>query len=317
MLNSAQRILHAPPSANFTDRVYYAWFLGTSVCLAVRPHRVEHAWLLVGINLVACLLISGLQHLALRSVVWQFLHDWYPLPAFIVCFEEVSRLSFLFRDGWQDHYLLAFEAKLFATPPTVWLGQHGSPWITELVEAGYFSYFVLTMIVGGRFYATKHFRAFRQVIDATVFSYLLCYLFFLAFPTEGPAHTLAGLHNFPIPGGGPFHWMVRLIQKNAGVHGNAFPSVHVAGATVALFFAWRYAPKLGAVLTPLVILLCVGAVYDRYHYVSDVVAGAGFGLVPAWMVSRGWVGTRWKADLPGSEPAHSRVSSAERYTQTP
>ena len=297
MWQPARRPSSFESSPNSTDRVYYAWFVGTSVLLALRAQRIEHAWALVGINLICCLVIASLQRLSRWSVWWQLLHDWYPLFAFIVCFEEVSWLSFLFRDGWQDHYLLAFEARVFSVPPTVWLGQHGSPVLTELFELGYFSYFILLIIVGGRFYFVENWRAFRQVMDATVFSYLLCYLFFFAFPTEGPAHTLAALHNFPIPGGGPFHWAVGLIQKNAGVHGNAFPSVHVAGAVVSLFFAWRYAPKLGFALTPLVILLCIGAVYDRYHYVSDVAAGAVFGLVPAWMILRGWVGTRaGKAD---------------------
>lgn len=285
--------------------------------MLLRSERIEHAWALVLVNLAGCLVIAGLQRMATRSLSWQFLHDWYPLLAFIVCFEEVSRLSFLFRDGWQDHYLLAFEARVFPVPPTVWLGQHGSPLLTELFELGYFSYFILLVIVGGRFYAIENWRAFRQVMDATVFSYLLCYLFFLAFPTEGPAHTLAALHNFPIPSGGPFHFMVGLIQKNAGVHGNAFPSVHVAGATVSLFFAWRYAPRLGLALTPLVILLCIGAVYDRYHYVSDVFGGAVFGLLPAWMVLRCWVGTRVE-EVRRSWPrsARSRAAVAERYTQT-
>jgi membrane-associated phospholipid phosphatase len=291
MSNAARRFYH-PSSSNFTDRVYYVWFLGTSALLALRGQRIEHGGTLIAVNLVACVMIAGLQRIASRSLFWQVLHDWYPLLAFIVCFEEVSRLSFLFRDGWQDHYLLAFEARVFAVPPTVWLAQHGSSLVTELFELGYFSYFALLMIVGGRFYFVENWSAFRQVMDATVFSYLLCYLFFLAFPTEGPAHTLAALHTVPIPGGGPFHWAVGLIQKNAGVHGNAFPSVHVAGATVSLFFAWRYAPRLGLALTPLVILLCIGAVYDRYHYASDVFAGAVFGLVPAWMVLRGWVGSR-------------------------
>jgi hypothetical protein len=33
---------------------------------------------------------------------------------------------------------------------------------------------------------------------------------------------------------------------------------------VALIFAWRYLPKMGATITPIVLLLCAGAVYDRY-----------------------------------------------------
>jgi hypothetical protein len=61
-------------------------------------------------------------------------------------------------------------------------------------------------------------------MDATVLAYLLCYVVFILLPMEGPAHTLAAQHDFPLPGGGPFHWMVQLIHSNAGVHGNVFPS---------------------------------------------------------------------------------------------
>jgi membrane-associated phospholipid phosphatase len=46
-------------------------------------------------------------------------------------------------------------------------------------------------------------------------------------------------------------------------------------------FAWRYAPRLAAWLTPLVVLLCFGAVYDGYHYASDVIAGVVVGIVVA------------------------------------
>jgi membrane-associated phospholipid phosphatase len=204
---------------------------------------------------------------------------------FIVCFEEVSRLSFLLRNEWQDHYLLRFEATQFTIPPTVWLDHLGSPMVTELMEVGYFSYFVLFMIVGAALYRRENRHYFRQMTDATVLGYLVYYTIFVTFPTEGPAYTLAAQHNFPIPGGGPFHWAVLFIQAHGGVRGNAFPSAHVAGGVVALVFAWRYAPKLGLCLTPLIVLLCFGAVYDRYHYASDVAAGLIVGVLPAvWIV---------------------------------
>ena len=275
-------------SANFTDRLYLLYFFLASAGLLLRPGRVSNClfWLIVNF---LCLVVLGFfvrnrQH----SPTWKFLHNWYPLIMFIVCFEEVSHLSFLLRDGWQDHYLLQLEAWLFSVPPTVWLGRLGSPLVTEFMEVGYFSYFVLFLIVGGVLYSQEDKHAFRQVMDATVLSYLICYAAFILFPTEGPAYTLAAQHSFQLPGTGPFHWLVMLIQKNAGVHGNAFPSAHVAGAVVALIFAWRYAPVLGLSLTPLVILLCFGAVYDRYHYLSDVVAGIIIGAVPAaWVRAAG------------------------------
>ncbi|MBV9610720.1 MAG: phosphatase PAP2 family protein, partial [Acidobacteria bacterium] len=184
-------------------------------CLIVSS-SVENACLFVGINFVCLVAIRLLQLWGTRSAVGEFLHDWYPLGMFIVFFEEVSRLSFLLRDRWQDHYILAIEARLFAVPPTVWLGQHGSWLLTEILELGYFSYFVLLMIVGGVLYARADKRPFRQVMDATVVAYLVCYTVFILFPTEGPAHTLAAQQNFALPDG-PFHWIVQLIQTNAGV----------------------------------------------------------------------------------------------------
>ena len=272
-------------SMNFADRALLWFFMLAISLIAVRAYRVAEWLALIGVNVVCMGLITVFIVMRRRNEFWRFVHDWYPMAMFIVCFEEVSRLSFVIRDGWQDHFLLALEAKLFAVPPTVWLGQHGSGWTTEILEIGYFSYFVLLMIVAGMLYPGQDRRKFRRVMDATVLAYLVCYAIFILFPTEGPAHTLAGSHLSPLPGGGPFHWMVEIIQRNAGVHGNAFPSAHVAGAVVALFFAWQYLPRVRWVLTVLVSLLCVGAVYDRYHYASDVVAGALVGLGSAlWII---------------------------------
>jgi membrane-associated phospholipid phosphatase len=101
--------------------------------------------------------------------------------------------------------------------------------------------------------------------------------------------------------------MVRFIQR-AGVHGNAFPSAHVAGAVVPLIFAWRYAPTLASWLSPLVVLLSVAAVYDRYHYASDVVAGIIVGGAAAGLVLFGQA-----RPLASSTSAYSSVSGAGRY----
>lgn len=283
--------------ANLTDQIYVGSLIVVTPWVLISD-RVEHRWWLAGINVGCLLSIRALQLWAERSVVGQFLHDWYPLGMFIVCFEEVSRLSFMVRDGWQDRTILAFESRLSTIPPTAWLGRHGTWWVTEILEIGYLSYFVLLMIVGGVFYARSHKRSFRQVMDASVLAYLICYVVFILFPTEGPAHTLAAQHDFAVPGGGPFHWMVQLIQSNAGVHGNAFPSAHVAGAVVALLFAWKYVPRLGLALTPLVVLLCIGAVYDRYHYVSDVIAGIVVGIGASIVIARGRLGRRACPDSP-------------------
>jgi membrane-associated phospholipid phosphatase len=269
---------------NLADRLYLLFLTLLSLGLLLRTDRVASWWAWLIANLVLSLMVTVLASQAERGPTWHFLHDWYPLAMFIVLFEEVAHLSFILRNGWQDQYVLAFENRLFSVPPTVWLSRLSSPILSEALNVGYFSYFVLLMIVGGAFYAQGNRRGFRQVMDASVVAYIVCYVFFLTFPTEGPAYTLAGEHAVGLRNGGPFYWMVVIIQRYLGVHGNAFPSSHVAAGAVAVIFAWQYTRKLAAALTPLWFLLCAGAVYDRYHYVADVVGGAAVAVVAVWIV---------------------------------
>jgi membrane-associated phospholipid phosphatase len=114
---------------------------------------------------------------------------------------------------------------------------------------------------------------------------------FLVFPTEGPAHTLRHLHTQPLPHG-PLRATVEFVQR-AGTHGNAFPSAHAVGAVVPVFFAWRYAPKLVPWLLPLLVLMCVGAVYDRYHYASDMIGGVMIGVAAAAFIMVAQTHPRW------------------------
>lgn len=268
---------------NFVDGLFLLWFALVGALITIFHARVAGAPTYLIFHLLGIWAIVLLACAASGSATLRFLHDWYPLGLFIVTFEETSRLSFLVVDGWRDSYILSFESWLFHVPPTVWLNQFASRGLTEVLEVGYFSYFLLLMIVGGALYRRAGKREFRQVMTASALAYFSCYVFFILFPTEGPAHTLANLHTVSLQGG-PFHWAVLLIQHKAGVHGNAFPSSHVAAGVVALIFAWRYVPRLGAALTPLVFLLCMGAVYDRYHYASDVIAGAAVGMLVSALV---------------------------------
>ncbi len=281
---------------NTTDRLFASWYLLLGLVLLFLRSGVEHLpdllLLHAGVVGFVCLLVWHQS----RSRLWRVLHDWYPVLLFTAGFEETARLSFLFRSGWQDYWILAIEKQMFPVPPTVWLGQHSSPWITELLAVGYFSFYGFFVTVAGVLYVRAHRKtepldrsiearhAFRDLTDSIVLGYIVCFVIYLLFPTEGPRHTLAQTHAATPLQGGPFHWAVGLIQSYGGVHGNAFPSSHVMAATVALIFAWRYARQLSPWLTALLLLMCVGAVNDRYHYVSDVIAGlviGGFVTLPS------------------------------------
>jgi membrane-associated phospholipid phosphatase len=267
---------------NRTDRIYFAVHLALMLLVCIRQGHVPHwpwygAW-----NLCAIAGILFLAHKRSDGEMWEFSHDWLPAIFFITVFEEVSFLSLAIRGGWQNHYILAFEALLFRTSPMAWMHSHAQNWVIEFLELGYFAFYPLYPVVGGLLWAWRRrppfISGFRKLTDSLSVGYVICYSVYLLFPTRSPANA-AGVQQIGSTHGGVFERLVRMIQDHAGVHGNAFPSAHIMLAVVVVMFAYRYLPRAAPWLLVPVLLMCVGAAYDGYHYSSDVIAGAVIGIV--------------------------------------
>jgi membrane-associated phospholipid phosphatase len=294
--------------AQFTDRLYVVYFVGLGALIWLQRHRVDGWPLLLALHVGVLALIGAL--VAGAGAGPRGLpaaQAWYPLLMPLVTFPEIAGLNLMLVDGWRDAPLLAFEAWLFPEPPLLWLRRVTPAALAELFQAGYLSYFLFLIVVAAALRRRSAEAGFRGVIAASVLAYLACYVVFVACPMEGPAHTMRHL-SVPPAAGGPFYDLVRLVQR-AGVHGNAFPSAHVAGAVPPLIFAWRYAPRLGACLTPLIVLMGLGAVYDGYHYVSDVLAGLVVGGAAAAVVLAAQQSPAWARRLRLPEDARSSARS--------
>lgn len=288
--------------AEFTDRQYLGYFLVLGLLVVLLRHRVAGWPALLALHAAGLAFVAAMVSGARRCPA---IHAWYPLLMPLVTFPEIATLNLLLVDTWCDAPLLAFEAWLFPEPPVAWLRRVTPPVVAEIFQAGYLSYFLFLAAVAGVLRHRGQEAAFRGVIAASVLAYLACYVVFLAYPMEGPAHTLRHL-SLPPVAGGPLHDLVLFVQK-AGVHGNAFPSAHVAGAVPPLVFACRHLPRLGAILAVLIVLMGFGAVYDGYHYASDIVAGfvvGGAAAVGVMAIQRSPAWSR-RLNLPATIPVRS------------
>ena len=181
--------------------------------------------------------------------------------------------------------LIALESALFAVPPGEWLRNYIPAWCSELLEFGYLSFYPLYPVVAGILWGfrrrPRYAGGFRRMTDAFSVGYLICYACYLLFPVRSPLQngdvisSCAGATR-PVPFVGSVH-----SRRSAGVHGNAFPSSHIMLAFVVLVFVFRYFPRIAPWLLVCVLLMCVGAVYDGYHYPLDVVTGAIDGVAVA------------------------------------
>jgi membrane-associated phospholipid phosphatase len=274
---------------NRTDRIYLGVHLALMLLVCVRHEGVPHWPAYVVWNVCSIAAIIYLARARDNGQAWEFAHDWLPAVFFITVFEQVSHLSLAVRSGWQNAYIIAFESLLFHVPPLEWMHAHARSWLIEFLEFGYFAFYPLYPIVGGILWADRNRQqftgAFRKLTDSLSVGYVICYATYLLFPAQSPANR-AGVQQIGSSEGGPFQHLVHLVQNHAGVHGNAFPSAHIMLAFVVLMYAYRYLPRWAPWLLFPILLMCAGAVYDGYHYASDVVAGAligiALGTVPGW-----------------------------------
>jgi membrane-associated phospholipid phosphatase len=280
---------------NFTDRTYLALHLVLAVLVCARADRVSHWPVYLICNVISVGVILFLAHKQRDGEVWRFAHDWLPAIFFITVFEQVSFLSLSLRGGWQNPSVIGFESRIFTEPPMEWMHGHARDWLIEFLEFGYFAFYPLYPVVGGVFWGWRDrpaFRgAFRNLTDTLTLGYVICYATYLLFPTQSPANRV-GVQQIGSTHGGIFERAVRDIQNHAGVHGNAFPSAHIMLAFVVLLFAYRYLPRVAPWLLFPILLMCVGAVFEGYHYASDVAIGAGIGIVLGVMGTRGRVRAR-------------------------
>jgi membrane-associated phospholipid phosphatase len=265
---SMSREASAHIGLNAVDRLYLI-YLSVVLVLAIATGQATFT-IIVG-HLVIGVFIWLAAMYRDRSALVEFLHDWYPLAMFIFSFEEVARFSLLLAPHWRDRHIIAFEQHLFGASPNLFFSRLASRPLSELMDMGYFSFYPLFPVVGGLLYSRKDKRPFRALLIWSVVMYFISFVVYLGFPTEGPRHALTGYH-MP-PDGWVFSRVVRFIQAGAGVHGNALPSSHVALALLCAMTAQRWLPRVAPFAWASVCLICLGAVYDGYHYASDVMAG--------------------------------------------
>jgi PAP2 superfamily len=223
---------------------------------------------------------------------WHFWRYWYPHLFFLFCFEELAHLMTLFTPHWQDPKLIAFDYWLTGVHPSVWLEQFATTPRNEFMQLVYLSYFAYLLILGATLYLRREWRAYWSVMTYSMVGYMIGYFIAMFFPVESPWFAMAGSWHAPLAGG-PVTAIVSFIEHFGRVRGAAFPSEHVAGATAALWGAWKFRRTMFWMLLPVFVFMCASTIWGRYHYIADVFAGMITGTL-------GFVIGSWIMQSPGA-----------------
>lgn len=268
-----------------------------SLVSVVFAYRIPDWYVLVLINCIAVGLILTLGAARQRSdsATLRFIHNWYVAPIVFFSFKELYFIIKPLHFGNDyDDWLIAADRWLFGVNPTEWIMQYSHPFITEILQIAYTSFYFLFFLLGSEFFRRDHRTLFHYFMFTVVYGFFLSYLGYFLLPAVGPRFTL---HDFSrldveLPGllltpylrwfvnaGGSVPMGVSNELAIAGTQRDVFPSGHTMMTLVLMYMSARFNARVRYVMYGIGTLLIIATVYHRYHYVVDLIAGAIFMLV--------------------------------------
>lgn len=210
----------------------------------------------------------------------------YPVVLFTFLYRATADTMFLLFDHFLDDRIVAFETMLFGIEPTLWIDfLLPKPILTDILSACYFSYYLMIPVFTIWVFIRQDFVVLRRSLSAITLTFFMSYALFFLFPAEGPRWFQLAKYNHQITGF-IFRPMVDLVIANGAVHGGAMPSSHTGVALIILIYCRRYYRRIAPWLAVLVFGLACGAVWGRFHYITDIVVGALIALVALWITDQ-------------------------------
>jgi membrane-associated phospholipid phosphatase len=215
-----------------------------------------------------------------RKIPW-FLRTFYPIAILLIAWGELDGIiPMFFGNYWATDVMIRVEKSIFGVLPILWIKQFYCPWLDELMNLLYSSYYVFMPIVPLTLYIKKKHEAALAAFSFGIFAYLSNFLFFFLLPALSPmmAESLSD-QNIGSWTGYVFADFIRLLQSDGTCRGATFPSSHISGIFVWSFVALRYQRPLGYVLLPLAFGVAIATPYLGYHYALDPIFGFVWALI--------------------------------------
>jgi len=280
-----------------TDMVIIAFFSLLTLLNVAFAGRIPGWWIMVLINLV---IITGICLLALARAasplkILAYVHDWYVAPLVFFTFKELYfMIKPIHRGNDYDDWLIAADRWIFGVNPTEWLAQFSHPALTELLQIAYTLFYVFFLIVGYELYQRHSHGVFHFFMFTCVYGFYLSYVGYFTLPAVGPRFTLHDFNTLDLELPGlwltPYlRWFVNFgesvpmgvssAEAMAGAQRDVFPSGHTMMTLVLMALGIKYRLTSRHFILVNGMLLIIATVYQRYHYVVDLVAGALFAVV--------------------------------------
>ncbi|MCL6098793.1 MAG: phosphatase PAP2 family protein [Bacteroidetes bacterium] len=254
-----------------------------------------HLHIVINFFFASFAIFSSVMHERKNTLLWRQLHLWYLVPMIFIFFKELYNMIEPIRQTICDPALIQIDRFLFHTDPTVVLYKIANPYLTELLQIVYGTFFFLPVILGIDFMRQRKVHEFDYSAFIIVFGFFLSFIGYILVPAIGPRFTL---HNFAATNSEmPGLFVTNFLREvvNAGesipsgtsnpallVQRDCFPSGHAQMTLLVMFLSVKFKSKLKWFFIVDGTLLIFATVYLRYHYVIDLIGGILFMIFTLW-----------------------------------
>ncbi len=265
---------------------YFALLLLALAFAAPAPNRVPTLAILIVLAGTAGLCVVGVRARRRRSgMIAAIVYRVAVVGSLLGSYFLLRDILPIVNDAAYDRTLRAIDVAMFGTDPVLWLDRFVAPATTEWFAFSYYCYFLLLAGYLLPMLASRRPRLQNELGLGIFGTFVIAHLTYIVVPGFGPYRAFGDLFTTALPDG---YWM-RTIERaveSRGALKDIFPSLHTAAPVFLLSFAFRHRRErpFGAVWQPtafIVINIVAGAVFLRWHYVIDIVAGLALGCAAA------------------------------------
>ncbi|OGU62160.1 MAG: hypothetical protein A2V66_09120 [Ignavibacteria bacterium RBG_13_36_8] len=292
-----QIILNLSP----TDLIVVVFYSFLIVLNIIFHNRISASFTLILYNFLFITLVVTLAQLdKIKSTTFiQQMRWWYVAPLIFLTFKEMYFLVRPIHHVDYDDILIAIDRFTFGCDPTIELYKIANPFLTEILQVAYGTFFILPIILGVDLMLKKRFTDLNFSLFVVVLGFFLSYIGYLLVPAVGPRFTLHDFHltDAELPGL-VLTDIVRFIVNSGEsifegmqnpielVQRDVFPSGHAQMTMLIMYLSVKLKTKTRYFLIPDGILLIIGTVYLRYHYVIDLFGAVVFLMITLWLGRR-------------------------------
>ena len=272
--------LHGAGSSSL--RIVAAYLVATAFPL-IRAAATAgpRAAVICGIHLVV---LAGVVTVMVKRPWRDDIVAWIPLVLWPALYAEIPTVIAGVGTAFHDATVQRWDLALFGTQPSQTLASAlPSTALSELVHAGYLSYYALIYAPPALLFASGRRADFTRTVFAVTAVCIACLVLFVVFPVAGPRYLWGAPPDVP---NGPARAVAAWLLELGSARGTAFPSSHAAVAAAQSMIALRVQRPVGLVASVATLLLSMGAVYGGFHYAIDVLVGVALGVVTVALVDR-------------------------------